>query len=314
VHREALRRIPSLELPFGDALQFFSKHSGAFSTDAPTTLNVRDMQDVDGSERLLSQFITVVKLCVRKFEEETGTLTISSGDLRTALGLDNLGVRKMHAVIQREFLLTRSGSTNQERTEWSYEISPDIHLFRKVTELPSYLAVVDRLLKPVVSTERPTPYPNIGGVRARFALAAAEPISPEHATDTVRRVFVLMPFRKWWSGSVYKMIRRCCGRSKVACLRADDITNTGRITSQIIAAISNADVVIADITGSNPNVLYELGQAHAGGKPTIVLNQSDKSPFDLQDFRQIFYKPTRLSAASRQLSKFLKSELEQKAD
>jgi len=150
---------------------------------------------------------------------------------------------------------------------------------------------------------------NAQDAQARLALVAGEPSSPGTAAGAPRRVFVLMPFGKLWSAPVYKMIRRCCARANVLCLRADDITNTGRITSQIIAAISNADVVIADITGSNANVLYELGQAHAGGKPTIVLNQAEKSPFDLQDFRQIFYRRSRLAAASRQLSKFVKSEL-----
>jgi hypothetical protein len=330
VHREALKRNPALELPFTDALQFFSKHSGAYSSDAPTSLNVRDLQGVDGSAPLLAQFIGVVRLCVRKFEEGTDTSKISSDDLRFEFGFEDLEVRKMHAVVQREFLLTRGGSTDSERTHWWYEIAPDIHLFRNVQDVPSYLAVVDRLLKPIVTSERPTPYPKLRGLKpkgnaasireylsnaqdfqARSALLAAEPASPT-TPDIPRRVFVLMPFGKLWSSSVYKMIRRCCARSNVSCRRADDITNTGRITSQIIAAIANADVVIADITGSNPNVLYELGQAHAGGKPTIVLNQSDKSPFDLQDFRQIFYKTSRLATASRQLAKFLKSELEER--
>jgi hypothetical protein len=287
------------------------------------------LQDVAGAELLLGQFIQVVQLCSRKFEEP-GTPKISSVDLRLELGFEDLGVRKMHSVVQREFLLTRSGTANQDRTEWSYEIAPDIHLFRNVTDVPSYLAVVDRLLKPVVTSERPTPYPKVRGLRPKFkavtareylsnardaqtrlALVAGEPSSPSTAPNSPRRVFVLMPFRPSWSGRVYGMIRRCCARANVSCLRADDITQTGRITSQIIAAISNADVIIADITRTNANVLYELGRAHSEGKPTIVLNQFRTSPFDVQDFRQIFYKPNQLSAISRQLSQFLRSSLEE---
>ena len=116
--------------------------------DAPTSLNVRDLQDVEGSAALLNQFIAVVRICVTKFDEGTDSSKISSDDLRHLLGFEDLQVRKMHAVIQREFLLTRSGSTDGDRTHWWYEISPDIHLFRNVHDVPTYVAVLDRLATP----------------------------------------------------------------------------------------------------------------------------------------------------------------------
>lgn len=300
VHREALKRSPGLELPFTDALQFFSKHSGAYSMDAPTSLNVRDLQDVEGSAALLNQFIAVVRICVTKFDEGTDSSKISSDDLRHLLGFEDLQVRKMHAVIQREFLLTRSGSTDGDRTHWWYEISPDIHLFRNVHDVPTYVAVLDRLATPAA-----------GGSVEAHDWAASQPKTKSEKAAHVRRVFVLMPFRPLWSKRVYKMIEGCCDRANVGCLRADDITKTGRITEQIIQAISNADVVIADITRSNPNVLYELGFAHANAKKVIVLNQGASSPFDVNDWRQIRYNKSHLNPASRKLSQFLRSAVEE---
>jgi hypothetical protein len=323
VHREAVKRY-GLELPFTDALQFFSKHSGAYSTDAPTSLNVRDLQDVDGSAALLNQFIAVVRICVTKFEEGTDSSKISSDDLRHLLGFEDLEVRKMHAVLQREFLLTRSGSTDSDRTHWWYDISPDIHLFRNVQDVSGYLAVVDRLVKPgprppmVVRDGRGSIYSDPDELRARnieavSALSASEPQVKGIGTTAqqVRRVFVLMPFRPLWSKRVYKMIKGCCDRANLGCLRADDITKTGRITEQIIQAISNANIVIADITRTNPNVLYELGFAHANAKKVIVLNQGASSPFDVNDWRQIRYNKSHLNPASRKLSQFLRSAIEE---
>ena len=319
VHREALKRAPDLELPFTDALQFFSKHSGAYSTDAPTSLTVRDLRGVEGSAPVLAQFIHVVRICVRKFEEGTDSSKISSDDLRHELGFEDVEVRRMHALIQREFLLTRSGSSDKDRTHWWYDISPDIHLFRKVRDVPSYLAVLDRLANPttvpkilVRDTGSGQTASDLSSKLQRFsALAATEPKSKADVAANARRVFVLMPFRPAWSKRVYKMVKGCCGRATVACSRADDITKTGRITAQIIQAISNADIVVADITRANPNVLWELGFAHALGKTVIVLNQGASSPFDLHDLRQIRYAATSLNPASRKLSQFLRSAIEE---
>ncbi len=48
----------------------------------------------------------------------------------------------------------------------------------------------------------------------------------------------------------------------IECRRADDVEHfTQTITKQIWEEIDNADLIIADITGGNPNVFYELGVA-----------------------------------------------------
>ncbi len=73
-------------------------------------------------------------------------------------------------------------------------------------------------------------------------------------------------------------------------VRADKIDIPGSITEQIITLLVHADLVVADITGRNPNVLYELGIRHAVNKPTITLcSVRDTLPFDIADQRTIFY-------------------------
>lgn len=71
-------------------------------------------------------------------------------------------------------------------------------------------------------------------------------------------------------------------------LRADRISESGRITQQVIQHITDDDLVIADLTGSNPNVYYELALRHALGKPFVqLLTGNDPLPFDIADQRTI---------------------------
>ncbi len=71
--------------------------------------------------------------------------------------------------------------------------------------------------------------------------------------------------------------------------RADDDADPGSITAALINDIVDADLVVADLTGFNPNAFYELGIRHALQKPTIHMIAEDASlPFDNKDQRTIF--------------------------
>ena len=73
-------------------------------------------------------------------------------------------------------------------------------------------------------------------------------------------------------------------------LRADEISEFGLITSQVVKYLTNSSVCIADLTGLNPNVMYELGIRHTVLKPVIQIAQrGEKLPFDLINIRTIFY-------------------------
>ena len=62
------------------------------------------------------------------------------------------------------------------------------------------------------------------------------------------------------------------GRCHWSCARADDILHTRDIISVIWEEIERSECVIADVTGNNANVFYELGYAHAVGKNTILVD------------------------------------------
>lgn len=71
-------------------------------------------------------------------------------------------------------------------------------------------------------------------------------------------------------------------------IRADKISDPGIITSQIIEHLIDDSLVIADLTGQNPNVFYELAIRHFTNKPFIQIIESEESiPFDIVGLRTI---------------------------
>ncbi len=76
-------------------------------------------------------------------------------------------------------------------------------------------------------------------------------------------------------------------------VRIDEKAGPGVIFRDIQRELEQAEIVIAEITPANPNVFYELGYAHALGKPTILLaRRGAELPFDIQSFRVVFYDDT----------------------
>jgi nucleoside 2-deoxyribosyltransferase len=73
-------------------------------------------------------------------------------------------------------------------------------------------------------------------------------------------------------------------------VRGDDLFSPTDILEDIWQSINAADFVIADITGRNPNVLYELGIAHTLAKPVLILSKEAADiPIDLATRRVILY-------------------------
>ena len=104
------------------------------------------------------------------------------------------------------------------------------------------------------------------------------------------RAFVLMPFLDELDWAYEQLIKPAFEAAKYAVVRADDIDSQQNILKDIVTAIAESDVVVADLTGANPNVYYELGLAHALQKQVVLLSQDvQKAPFDLRSYRIIEY-------------------------
>jgi len=86
-------------------------------------------------------------------------------------------------------------------------------------------------------------------------------------------------------------------------VRADKIQKTGMITRQIFDYLINAELVIADLSFSNPNVFYELAIRHAMRKPVIqIIRTGDKLPFDINQIRTIHIDLSDVYAAIPQIN------------
>jgi len=105
--------------------------------------------------------------------------------------------------------------------------------------------------------------------------------------------FVIMPFEEKMSELYFDGIKPAVEAMGLKCVRADEVDATGNIVRRIVEYIAKARVIIAVLTGRNPNVFYELGTAHTLGNNTIVLAQHiEEVPFDVKAYQVIVYKDT----------------------
>lgn len=103
--------------------------------------------------------------------------------------------------------------------------------------------------------------------------------------------FVIMPFRPELS-YLYRFLKQHVEQVfEIRCERADDRVLTTPLLDKIKDMIEKADFVIADISGRNPNVFYELGMAHATNKDVILITHDDvaDTPTDIKAYEFIRY-------------------------
>ena len=98
-------------------------------------------------------------------------------------------------------------------------------------------------------------------------------------------IFVIMPFGDHFDLIYRHLIKYPLEAEGHIVARADDDSGHQSIIKEIIQGIWQADLIIADLTGRNANVYYELGIAHSLKKPTIQIAQSlDDILFNLRSY------------------------------
>ncbi|WP_074406158.1 hypothetical protein [Aquimarina megaterium] len=103
-------------------------------------------------------------------------------------------------------------------------------------------------------------------------------------------IFIVAPFGFPWSGNVAGVIKEVAEKNSKTAYRGDDVYGTKKVLEDIWESILTAEIVVADISNRNPNVMYEVGISHTLGKPTILIAQSiEDIPSDLRGTRAILY-------------------------
>ena len=134
---------------------------------------------------------------------------------------------------------------------------------------------------------------------------------PARYQPTSDLCYALMPLSLEWSENVRREIR---GASEEVGLRFGiaDEDHGHFVMEDVWTGICGARVVVADLTGGNPNVAYEVGLADTVGKQVVLLAQDPEGvPFDFRGARLIVYSLDRLGELRRKLVERLERYLKQ---
>jgi len=103
-------------------------------------------------------------------------------------------------------------------------------------------------------------------------------------------IFVVMPFDDEFRDTYELGIKPACIEAGADCERVDEQLFLENILERIYGQIEKADLIVAEMSGRNPNVFYEIGYAHGIGKHAILLTRNaDDIPFDLKHFPHVVY-------------------------
>ncbi len=112
--------------------------------------------------------------------------------------------------------------------------------------------------------------------------------------EHIKRCFVIGPMKdmsrlKKLAGEIVRPILEPEGFRIIT----PDEGHIGSIMDQVLLNLEQADILVADITGNNPNVMYELGVYHSFGKPSIIIKDrsvappEELTPFDIGAYRYL---------------------------
>lgn len=142
-------------------------------------------------------------------------------------------------------------------------------------------------------------------------LAPPASVEGESVREFLDTCFVLMPFGEWFDRYYKDIYVPAIKEAGFEPLRADSLFNSGSVIEQIWQQIRKAKVLLADLTGKNPNVFYELGLAHAARKPVVFVSGNiEDVPFDVRHLRVVTFdvrEPGWSDRLRRDITAYLKS-------
>lgn len=187
--------------------------------------------------------------------------------------------------------LPKWSGVSEQFPDWQIEVPRGIKQFASVQTIDDYVGL---------TTPEPRQPVRIDGLSG-WPMTAINTQASAEITDhaifgrPVRRThtfecFVLMPLKEPFKAIYSEAIEPVAAELGISCGHAEGIFGPGRIMRDIYSSITHAQVIVADLTGRNPNVFYELGIAHEQGKQVVLLSQNmDDVPFDVRDLRVVLY-------------------------
>jgi hypothetical protein len=106
--------------------------------------------------------------------------------------------------------------------------------------------------------------------------------------------------RRRSDGVLKFIVGRASAELGLTAVRADEIAEPGLITRQVIDHVLGAKAAVADLTGLNANVFYEMAVRHAAKLPVVLIAETGMVlPFDIAQMRTIFFDHTDLDSADK---------------
>lgn len=147
-----------------------------------------------------------------------------------------------------------------------------------------------------------------------------EAINQESVSEQEKKkCFIITPIsanestiRKKAEGLIDSIIRPVLENNAIEIIVPHQMANPGSITNQVIIAIMESELVICNLTGLNPNVMYELAVRHAVKLPIVLMAEEGTIlPFDINNERVIFYKDElhEVELLKQRLDAFIKASI-----
>jgi hypothetical protein len=181
--------------------------------------------------------------------------------------------------------LRTEGSENNLKPETLYQV--EVHLRGQRVAL---------FVNAVRVLEGDLPHPLADDRIGLFAFGDAPVQFTDFQVETGRpQAFVVMQYSPPYDVLFSDVIEPVAKEAGFIAYRAADVYRPGLVLEDVIRGLAESELIVAEITPPNQNVFYELGYAHALGKPTILLaekTQRGELPFDIRGHRVIFYDNT----------------------
>jgi hypothetical protein len=279
------------------------RHGGVLNIQdhEPLRLMIRGIVACSGGETEVEMLLATIKWAVRerravrqqpqKLVEKHWRAADAMAAMAEAVGDANLPAWSCKLVLEVLRLepgdLPKWSGLPDAFPDWQIDIPSGIKHFRNVETIDDYLAETNSQLPGRLAPRGP--------LRPAAVTSSADEVDHPIFDRLVRKdgmfeCFVLLPLREPFTTIYEEAVAPVAAELGLSCGHAAGIFGPGRIMKDVVASITFAEVIVAELTKRNPNVFYELGIAHQEGKQVVLLSQDiEDVPFDLREMRVVQY-------------------------